>query len=205
MWVVWPTANLANTNKVVPLWEKMGYLVAVLMEKGLETSETSCCAHKVLVQDTWEGFPKAVNKLCRAVPGDVVVVAGDDIHPDPTLRADEIEEQFLRHFPSTFGVMQPTGDKYSCYNTCATSPWIGRKFIEQVGPYHEGYFHYFSDEELQRVATLYLCFWQRPDLTQFHDHWERNKKPRPKYLQPALGRWQADHDLFVSRLNQRFP
>jgi hypothetical protein len=86
---------------------------------------------------------------------------------------------------STFGVMQPTGDRWgdgqgAYIDRVAGSPWIGREFARRMyggnGPYWPEYTHMGVDEELQMVAEKMGVFWQRPDLTHFHAHWGR---PRP--------------------------
>lgn len=156
-----------------------------------------------------------------------IVTGGDDYWPDPNRKADEIAAECSEHFARlnqpgqtvditgsgggsdwqsqaqsferchTFGVMQPTGDRWGerpCRNaTChlagyhvqscmygatiervAGSPWMGREFCRRMyhggGPMYNGYHHNFADEELQRVAQQLGVFWQRRDLLQEHRH-----------------------------------
>jgi hypothetical protein len=210
VWVVWPTVNLENTRKVAPLWRERGYKVAILVEKPLHQEAVHIPGVDLcLAQLEWKGFPRAVNNLVRAVGGDVVVVAGDDIHPDPTRTAQEIRGIFLGAFPDTFGVMQPTGDQYGSMDLCCQSPWIGRAFINEAydgrGPYWEEYFHYFSDGELKGYAEKKKAYLHQPDIIQFHDHWQRRGEKRPSYLMNANSNWKRDNVTFVRRRSLGFP
>jgi hypothetical protein len=85
---------------------------------------------------------------------------------------------------TTFGVMQPTGDSWSCpvrgvklIEFIAGSPWLGREWClranKGAGPLWPGFFHMWADETLQIVAKQLGVFLQRPDLTHHHDHWGR--------------------------------
>jgi len=216
VWVGWPTVSPSQSQEMVRWWRAMGYKVAVLIDdpaqpdvlKGL--LETLQAADRVIVQREWLGFPCAANVLCREAPGDIVVVVGDDVYPDPHVGAQEIGCQFVEQFPDLFGVMQPTGDKFASIHLCAVSPWIGRGFIQKAyegkGPYWGGYWHYFSDQELQEKAVQLGVFQQREDLTQYHDHWQRKAVPqRPRHLLKAKRLWAQDKALFDQRQKEGFP
>lgn len=148
------------------------------------------------------------------------IAAGDDIFPDPNKSAEEIAQECRMYFAqlhagpdaaagvdlsvksigaalrgleqSTFGVMQPTADRWgedpnaanpkhrSAYiDRVCGSAWIGREFARRInqgrGPLWPEYFHMSVDRELQGVAQKYGVLWQRPDLTHFHQHWGRPK------------------------------
>jgi len=211
VWVVWPTVNADRSRKMIDEWHRYRYKVGILVEENLCRTEVAFeSVDYLIIQDQWEGFPKAVNRLCREVPGDIVVVVGDDVYPDRGKTAGEIGQEFVDSFPDLYGVMQPIGDKFGSYKICVQSPWIGRKFIETVyngkGPYWEGYYHYYSDHELQVIAQQMGIFQQRSDLTQYHDHWQRHPgEKRPKYLLEAERRWAADRALFADRKSRGFP
>ncbi len=149
---------------------------------------------------------------------DWVVCGGDDVWPDPNKRAEEIAQECSAYFSynavfqslskslqdrsgkgaaevwdtnATFGVMQPTGDRWGDDETgrrlwpdapamidrICGSPWIGREFAQRInqgnGPFWPEYHHNWADEELQNVAIKLGVFWQRRDLTHFHDHARR--------------------------------
>ena len=79
---------------------------------------------------------------------------------------------------------------------------------EGHGPLWEGYPHFFVDEELQRVALKQDVFWQRKELTQKHNHWQREPGgKRPAHLlnkdRPEL--WNEAKLLFESRVKDGFP
>jgi hypothetical protein len=203
VWVVWPTVHLEQSREMIDAWQALGYKVALLVNPPLSNMDF-IKAEIVITQDEWLGFPAAANILCRTVPGNIVVVVGDDILPDPNSTAQQIGEQFLNRFPDTFGVMQPTGDEFGSYKDCAVSPWIGRKFIEEAyggsGPYWEKYFHYFCDQELQEYAMKLGVFEQVSYLIQYHKHWQREERhERPGHLLKAKKKWHDDKRIFEER------
>lgn len=207
VWAVWPTVHVELSNRMVGIWRGRGYRVAVLIESDL-VKEIE--ADKVIVQKKWTGFPNAVNQLCHAVPGDVVVVVGDDVFPSKEFTAQELRKRFLKQFPDTFGVIQPIGDDFASILTCAVSPWIGRAFIDRAyscsGPFFEGYFHYYSDYELQNAAELLKCFDQWEGVSQYHDHWMRQKdRARPRHLIAAGVKHKTDKSLHAARLKKGYP
>lgn len=209
IWAVWPTVSIERSLPMVDIWHRQGYQVAVLVNPP-HTHTDLMLADRVIVQNEWRGFPVAANILCREVPGDIVVVAGDDVYPDRNHTAEEIGKRFLSFFPDTCGVMQPTGDEFGSIHNCAVSPWIGRLFIQGAyeghGPYWEGYYHYFSDQELQEYAIKNKVFCQQKDLVQYHDHWQRKANPqRPPHLQTAKRRWARDRELFQTRQKKGWP
>lgn len=209
IYVVWPTVSPEKSRPMIAEWHKKGYKVAILVNLPLQHGDLPE-AEIVVVQEEWKGFPVAVNILCREVPGDIVVVVGDDVYPEPEKTAQEIGQEFLQRFPDLFCVMQPTGDFYGSINQCAVSPWIGRKFIQEAyggkGPYWEEYYHYFSDQELQEYSIKMKAFQQRPDLSQYHDHWGRQENvKRPKHLRKAKQLWRKDKTLFEQRKAAGFP
>ncbi len=114
----------------------------------------------------------------------------------------------------TFGVCQPTGDDWSDHQgrmieRIAGSPWIGREFARRInqgnGPLWPEYFHNWADEELQCVATELGVFWQRPDLTHYHDNPMRHGKPRAPHLKGVDADYHAKKPLFDSRKAAGFP
>ena len=206
IWAVWPSANPDLADKCAELWNAAGYKTAVLIDRGAAVPQVP---NRTLLSPTWKGYSHAMNRLCREVSGDVVVCISDDIHPSKEETPDEIRRKFLERFPDTFGVMQPTGDKFGSIDICCPCPWVGRAFINEAyggnGPYNIDYFHYYSDKEIMDVAILMGAFQARNDLTQYHDHWQRCKQKRPKHLQHALERWNADKKLCEVREAAGYP
>jgi hypothetical protein len=146
------------------------------------------------------------------------------MEPDPNVSPEEIAAQCEARFGSkghpTFGVMQPTGDRWGDHqggayaDRVAGSPWIGRRFCLTVnggnGPLWWEYFHMGVDEELQAIATRLGVFWQRPDLSHFHRHWGRddgNRAKMPAFLTRANSpqEWAKYKQIFRDRQAAGFP
>lgn len=145
---------------------------------------------------------------------DVCVVAGDDMEPDDRHSAQDIARHFLRIFPGGYGVMQPTGSGEDGVDRIAGSPWIGRAWIEEAyrgnGPYHDGYFHFYGDEELLNVARAQAAFIQLSQYRQRHHQWcnpdGHNYAKRTHYQQRnSDNHWEADKALFFRRQREGFP
>ena len=122
---------------------------------------------------------------------------------------------------ATFGVMQPTGDRWGAdrndKNFCgsayidrvAGSAWCGAEYVRRMyrgtGPMCGEYFHMHADECLQEVAILMGVFWQRPDLTQMHNHWGRTSGRMPAYLKRANAEFAESALLFARQKAAGFP
>lgn len=202
--VAWPTIDEAIANKTAGKWKERGYDTAVLVE-GNYTLQRNI--NHYIAGHEWKGFPHAANELCCQfhLLYDIIVVGGDDLFPDTNFTAQEIGNQFLSYFNGTLGLMHPTGDRYGCVDIASVCPWIGANYIKLGGPYFEGYYHYYCDAELQDVATQRGLFWQRPDLSQYHDHWGRTGQQRPKHLMTANSCHAADKATYEARKAQSFP
>lgn len=225
--VVFPTANAVRARRTIAAWHDMGYRAFIRAESNLD-----CGADMAQVDPTYPGYWASCNSLIHHLlisdqEMRVVVVAADDIMPDAKHSADEIAGEFVRRFCDTYGVMQPTGDEWSdsqgrVIERICGSPWIGRAFIEEAirvyggaaGPYAPGYYHFYGDEHLQRVAAALGILWQRPDLEQEHWHWSFRARVRhdADYSQRAAYQeeksrvwWKADKALFERNAAVEFP
>lgn len=234
-----------EAEKVLKLWRERGYKIALLRDEG-ECGKLRCDYENSILP--YPGYAAAVNSLIRDVlclhpEAEWLVTGGDDVQPDMNHSAEEIarqcSEKFYVHFElmypplrdkiagwsasatelRTFGVMQPTGDRWGdrqgpyIERVCG-SPWMGREFCRRVyggrGPLFEGYFHMGEDEELQAVAQKVGVLWQRPDLIHFHNHWGRKNASgddMPKFLERANDpkEWAAYKKLFAERQAAGFP
>ncbi len=211
VWYAIPSASVERCRAHLPAWRERGYKVAVF--QGRERGDIP--ADITVWSETYHGWPHAVNTLCASiVPASaaIVVTGGDDMLPDPHRGAQTLAREFLERFPDGFGVMQPQGDAYMGSRFYCGSPWLGRGWIDRAyggrGPMHASYRHNWADNELYWVARCLGVLWERPELTQYHNHFSRTEHAG---LAPAY--WTAsaretdrqDVQLFLARAWQRFP
>ena len=235
VWLTIPSKRPAKeANAMLSQWQERGYKVIVQRDPG---DELLACVNFVR---PYLGYAEAVNALIEWVmaedPGaEWFIAAGDDTQPDLNHTAEEIAAECSRYFawnaflglkrPScTFGVMQPTGDRWGdaqgpYIDRVAGSAWIGREFARRVnqgkGPLWPEYFHMGVDEELQAVAEKLGVFWQRPDLIHLHQHWGRpqagetmgQSSRMPEFLKEANSpeHWARYKALFAERKAADFP
>lgn len=218
MSVVWyciPSARpAAQANEILLKWQGRGYKIALWRDQG---HGVVLC--DILLDGSYPGYAMAVNALTKAVlerdaECEWIVTGGDDVEPDLNHAPGAIAAQCTAHFAGTFGVMQPTGDRWqngSIDRICG-SPWIGREFCERAycgaGPFFEGYRHMFVDEELQHVAERLGVLQQRRDLVHLHRHWQRIPGTTcPPHLLEWSGpeHWQESQQMFRSRRAKGFP
>ncbi len=220
VWFCIPSKKEASLcNEVLDLWRGMGYRIAVWRDTGDEPVNAD-----LLLTGEYPGYARAVNALCREVLGrfpetEWIVTGGDDTHPDQDKRPEEIAAECTAHFSGTFGVMQPTGDRWgddrgqgAYIDRVAGSPWMGAEFCRRMyggeGPLYSEYEHMFEDEELQHVALELGVLWQRPDLVHYHDHWGRKRRREiPDYMQAANSpsHWAHFKAIFEGRKALGFP
>jgi len=131
-------------------WRQMGYKIIVAREEA----DGDTIADKICWVDAYLGWPRSVNLLVKIAmeldpAAQWFVTGGDDYVPDLAHDAEEIAQQCTKHFGclkqpcdfgcgpceiETFGVMQPTGDRWgegSC-TTCGGRGWYNR--ILREGP-----------------------------------------------------------------------
>lgn len=238
VWLCIPSARpVDEVNARMAKWRERGYKIALWRDKKEDGLNAEAIMHGSggFLSQTYPGYAVASNALINWAfandPAcDWVVCGGDDIDPDPKKMADEIAEECGDHFfdysgnakvktlCGTFGVMQPTGDRWGADEPWALlsypgapayadricgSPWIGREFARRVnggrGPWCEDYTHMFVDEHMQNVAQKLGVLWQRRDLTQYHDHCRRDGEARtPEFLREAYSQehWAVSKAIF---------
>jgi hypothetical protein len=141
VWLVIPSKR-PEANLCAVAWRDMGYHVAMLREPG-DGLNLSAATFTFPVA-TYIGWARSVNLLvgtimARVPEAEWFVTGGDDYYPDPHRRAEDIAGECKEYFhqryerpsevfgltnlpaawPDTFGVMQPTGDRWS-EGLCAT-------------------------------------------------------------------------------------
>jgi len=225
----------AEVEKWAQAWRDMGYRLALWRDWETVEGELSLwpfanlCDHisapRLRAGDDFDGYPGyavATNALIQRVINERAaqwcVIGGDDVWPDTTKRADEIAQECEAHFDNilgdptrpfhvtpTFGVMQPTGqrwgDKNGAYvDRVCGSAWLGREFClsfkDGQGPLWPKFTHMYADECLQNVATRLGVLWQRPDLTHDHRHWGRPREGETMGMRDRmpefLKKWNTD-------------
>lgn len=226
VWFCIPSARpLDEAERSLSKWRRRGYKIALWRDVDELGTDDLC---DFLLTGTYPGYALAVNALVLNVlrideSCEWVVLGGDDMEPDPKYAPEEIASQCEALFgragrPATFGVMQPTGDRWgegqhgAYCDRVAGSPWIGRHFCATMngghGPLWHEYFHMGVDEELQAVAMRLGAFWQRPDLSHFHAHWARgDKREMPAFLAKANSplEWEKYKRTFLNRQAAGFP
>lgn len=193
-WLTIPSARPpAEANPILEKWRKQGYRIALFRDAGAAPIDCD-----LLLTGEYPGYAQAVNALCREVMArdarcDWMAAGGDDTSPDPNHTADEIALELSHYFSResvphwkhpdprfrTFGVMQPTGDRFAggSIDRIAGSPWLGREWCKRAnggqGPFWPEFRHMFGDEALMRTAEKLGVYWRRPDLTHMHHHFMR--------------------------------
>lgn len=202
VWLTIPSARPpAEVAAIVSRWKRQGYKVALWRDSPHIDDAAFLADTALLMHGPYPGYAQAVNKLVAEVMGSYpdaewFIAAGDDTEPDMNHTAEEIAVGCIGHFTrlhygneshraaeigplSTFGVMQPTGDRFAggSIDRIAGSAWYGREYCARVnggnGPLWPEYTHMFVDEEAQCVAQKLGVFWQRPDLIHLHHHFQR--------------------------------
>jgi hypothetical protein len=223
---VWAVAPSIRPNGgTLPKWKESGYNVAVLRQ-----GEPFPEATVTLGTDHYLGWAKSINTLVKWVMGfdneaEFFVVSNDDTLPDPNHTPEQIADECNGHFRGTFGVCQPTGDRWgdtpssraqfgesrgAGIDRFAGSPFMGREWCERAysgrGPLFDGYLHCFSDEELLEVATALGVYWPRIDLMHLHQHWGRGAEPKPEWWDRIAGAdYRDSRALFEERKRNGFP
>ncbi len=208
VWLTIPSARPPEeAEPILKQWRERGYKIALWLDWDARPPYAD------LVHCSPSGYPgyaRAVNRLVWEVlvvdnACDWVICAGDDTLPDPSKSAEEIARECNHHFSlayalrsgqphdivrdwpdRTFGVMQPTGDRWhegqggfesADIDRVCGSPWMGREFCRRIyggkGPLWPEFQHMFVDEHLQCVAQKLGILWQRRELTHKHLHWKR--------------------------------
>lgn len=237
-WLCIPSKRpVAEAQACIDQWRKRGYLTAIWRDAGDAPVECD-----LMLSGEYPGYANAVNALCaEAIERDPeamwLVTGGDDTEPDPNHTADEIARECSEHFEQsfwkapcellegmpidrarTFGVMQPTGDRWgedksgSAYiDRICGSPWMGREWCLRAnrgtGPLWHEFHHMFVDEHLFEVAKKYGVLWQRRDLIHMHHQWQREGGKMPKFLEQVSGRqhWSRYQNLFNRMKAAGFP
>ena len=228
----------AEANPVLQRWRDAGYKIALWRDADDQGLVADIVFHQPVYPGYAEAVNQLVRLVMDADhDADWFVAAGDDVLPDPNNRAYEIAKECYEYFAalhagpdaapgvdistksitaaligianSTFGVMQPTGDRFAggSIDRICGSAWIGREFANRAyqgkGPLWPAFTHMFVDEHLQAVAQTLGIFWQRRALVQLHRHYQRESdaldspavdKPIPEHMKKSDAYTKAHWD-----------
>jgi len=248
VWLTIPSARPPEeAAPILKLWRERGYKIA-LWRDNIADFPFGAADFIRSDPDGYPGYAVAVNTLISDLirtehaQAEWFIAAGDDTEPDPYRTAEEICDGCKAYFNgyhlleasdydnplTTFGVMQPTGDRWhegvggfgnAPIDRVAGSAWYGREYCRRMyggqGPLFPGYRHMFVDEEAQEVAIKMGVFWQRRDLVQKHRHWGRGATDKTIVTHPRIPphleqwntpeHWRQAKLLFESRKAAAFP
>lgn len=218
-WLSIPSARpLSEISGTLLEWKQQGYGIALWRDEVDDVAKLLVRDGGICIVGKYPGYATAVNRLVSAVIATDpafkwAVMGGDDTLPDRTKRADEIADELTEHFKGTFGVMQPTGDRWAdgSIDRICGSAWLGRDWCARAhngaGPLCPVFSHMFVDESLQYAAIAESCFLQRRDLTHLHNHYTRTNKPwpTPAVEPPHMAKWNSPQHWSSSKaLFERF-
>lgn len=252
-WLAIPSArSMAEAEPVLVKWIERGYRIMLWRDPPPDLMAEIDWGRRLGMVISWGQYPGyacTVNFLCKSIlerspEAEWIVTGGDDIEPDPNKTADEIAMECRQYFSAyhntavsgnpvsleytTFGVMQPTGDRWgenepwarvqwpaapAYIDRVCGSPWFGREYCRRMnggeGPLWPAYSHMFEDEEAQAVALKLGVLWQRRDLTHHHKHWGRDgdASKMPEFLREVNSKahWDKFKALFEQRRAAGFP
>jgi hypothetical protein len=199
-WFCIPSARpAAEANLALRKWHEKGYGIALWRD-----SENELPACDMYLMGRYPGYAQAVNAIAKMVfdadpEARWIIDGGDDTLPDLNHSPDQIAGDCESHFGGTFGVMQPTGDRWAAgsIDRIAGSAWMGREWCERAnggtGPLWYEFAHMFVDQCLLDVATKCGVYWPRPDLAHLHRHFSRKGEEVNRQAQvPAhLVKWNT--------------
>lgn len=225
VWLTIPSKRPpVEVERTLSLWRNQGYRIAIWRDSGDAPVECDLLLQREAYPGYARAVNALCAAVLETDPDcDWCVAGGDDTEPDPNHAADEIAAECSAYFGalhacrmdnpahariaecrvedwmrwSTFGVMQPTGDRFASgsIDRIAGSPWLGREWCLRAnqgqGPFWPEFVHMFGDECLMRTAERLGVYWRRPDLIHFHHHFMRAseaidspavQKPIPAHL-----------------------
>lgn len=223
VWVVFPSRNPERAKEAVKLWHDKGYMVATWMEPNQSSGADLDISSK------FPGYWKACNLMAIVLnqgkptafsrsfpPVKTIVLAADDMEPDPTHPPTEIERELYEKYPDGYVVMQPVGDDKDgmdgVHRICG-SPWFGEGWIKEAfegrGPCPLPCLNFYGDEILFDISKAQGVLWQRQDLMHYHKHWCRNGPSKvarlPYQVDNSRKFWDKDKAFYMSYKERGYP
>ncbi len=195
--MLFPTACAKRGQLACNSWQAMGYKVAVL-----QTAEQLPVQADLRLQtDGFPGYPAAINMLAerQASRASALVLAHDDITPDPTQHASQILHSFRTHFADLNGVMLPHGNATSGQSQ---GVWVGRAWAQsQATLLDPAISNRWAEAWLCSQASAHNRLWINQNIHQAHQHWSISNTARPSFWTQSVGRWLVSDTLsFLQRL-----
>lgn len=198
-WLCIPSARpAAEANQVLRKWRDKGYGIALWRDSD---QDVPIC--DFYLTGKYPGYANAVNAIADQVlrfdpDCRFLIDGGDDTEPDVDHDPDAIVYECEAHFRGTFGVMQPTGDRWAggSIDRIAGSAWMGREWCERAnggsGPLWHEFQHMFVDQCLRDVAVKCGVYWERRDLLHMHRHFSRQGETVARVDPPShLVKWNT--------------
>lgn len=165
-WAIFPSGNSEAGQKCADAWAAAGWNVAVLIDA--DQPEVDC--DYLCRESDYRGTGAAFNRLMDGIEFDIVACVNDDMFPKQCT-AIHAYRAMLDHFGDLCGVIQPVGCYFDGNAHAATSPIIGREYIEKFGPaWDERFYHLWGDALLKDLASKRGLFWESWELAIEHRH-----------------------------------
>lgn len=168
VWLCMPSKRpLERIEPLLRLWRNAGYSVAIQRDP----EDIAVMYANVIFRRPYAGYAEAVNYIAGQVlmmepDAEWIVCAGDDTEPDAAHSAEELSIECKMHFynpnlkaegppqplrpqgsnlwTETFGVMQPTGDRWGEHRNThqfTARPGQGQQMCSQCGRFQENVIH----------------------------------------------------------------
>lgn len=212
-WVVFPAADPNRGWACAKKWIDRGFQALVLVDNPLWIHTSEMSFHLMQGPSVFPGYYKVANAITMEAfkrGAELVTCIGDDMLPDPTRTADDIQVMYFKRFPNGEGVLQATGDEqgekingeWNSQRICG-SPTFGRGWYEtgykEIGGFCSQYRSFYGDEDLLNVAKKRGVLWQEPSIKIDHVHWAFGRAVKQTYHDAAQKNWEADQKVFFER------
>lgn len=207
MWAIFPSGNSDAAQACADAWLLAGWNVSVMVDADQKPVE----CEKLLTTEKYLGIAWAWNQIMAALPDDVYAVAfiNDDMFPKPCA-ANDVRSAFMEKFNGYDGVIQPTAIRVESMQWCSPSPiaggWYLRRFRGRAA-WHEGYFHYFCDQEFRNVAEKFNRYAEVEELGIEHRHHASGYADTlpPEKRGRMTAAWVESYRLYEKRKAEGFP
>lgn len=195
-WAIFPSGNSAQADITARAWKAVGWNTAVLIDA--DQPDVKC--DRMFREDSYRGTGAAFNRMISELGGDLFACVNDDMFPDPC-DAKVSSNLMWAMFGGMHGVIQPIGRYFDGNAHAATSPIIGRGYIERFGPaWHEGFYHLYCDVLLRDLAIDRKLFHESNLLGVDHRHHTQGNRDTlpPEKRKRNNARHKADRELYES-------